>query len=136
MTTPALVRDFYDRLWNRGDESVAPALLTEDFRFQGSLGDAMHGREAFVGYVRAVRGSLSDYNCEILVCVSEGDHAFARMRFSGLHTGFFLGHAATRKPVSWQGAALFGFRRDRIAELWVLGDLAGLEALLRANALG
>lgn len=58
------------------------------------------------------------------------------MRFSGLHTGFFLGHAPTRKPVSWQGAALFGFRRGRIGTLWVLGDLAGLEALLRANAVG
>lgn len=96
----------------------------------------MHGQAAFIGYVRAVRGSLADYTCEIVTCVSEGAQAFAHMRFSGIHTGLFLGHAPTKKPVSWEGAALFTFRRDRIAQLWVLGDLAGLEALLRANALG
>ena len=134
MTTPALVRDFYDRLWNRGDEGAAPELLTADFVFRGSLGDAMHGREAFLEYVRAVRGSLSDYHCEIVLCLSEDPHAFARMRFSGIHTAPFLRHAPTRKPVSWEGAALFTFRREHIAELWVMGDVAGLEAQLRANA--
>jgi steroid delta-isomerase-like uncharacterized protein len=130
------VHDFYARLWNQGDEKAAAELLTEDFAFQGSLGDTMHGQDAFLGYVRAVRGSLSNYRCEILTCVAEEEQAFARMRFSGVHSGLFLGHAPTGKRVAWQGAALFGFRRGRIAELWVLGDLAGLEALLRANAVG
>ena len=57
------------------------------------------------------------------------------MQFSGTHSGPFLGHAPTGKRVSWQGAALFTFRGGRIAELWVLGDLAALEAQLRENAL-
>ena len=134
MTTPALVRDFYERLWNRGEESAARDLLTADFQFRGSLGDTLHGHEAFLGYVRAVRTSLSDYRCEVLQCVSEGENAFARMRFSGIHTALFLGHAPTRRPVAWEGAALFTFRREHIAALWVMGDVAGLEAQLRANA--
>lgn len=135
MTTPALVQDFYDRLWHRGDERAAPELLTTDFTFRGSLGPSMHGHEPFLGYVRAVRGALSDYTCEIVACVAEGEQAFARMRFSGTHSGPFLGHAPTGKRVSWQGAALFTFRGGRIADLWVLGDLAALEAQLRENAL-
>jgi predicted ester cyclase len=135
MTTPVLVSDFYDRLWNRGDEGAASDLLTADFQFRGSLGDTLHGHGAFLGYVRDVRASLSGYTCEIVACVAEADRAFARMRFSGVHTGTFLGRPPTKKRVAWDGAALFTFRRDRIAELWVLGDLVGLEARLRANAL-
>ena len=69
------------------------------------------------------------------VVAAEGEQAFARMQFSGTHSGPFLGHAPTGKRVSWQGAALFTFRGGRIAELWVLGDLAALEAQLRENAL-
>lgn len=135
MTTPALVQAFYDRLWHRGDERAAHELLTTDFSFRGSLGPSMHGHEPFLGYVRAVRASLSDYACEILTCVSEGERAFARMQFSGNHSGPFLGYAPTGKRVSWQGAALFTFRGGRIADLWVMGDLAALEAQLRENAL-
>jgi hypothetical protein len=64
----------------------------------------MRGRVAFANYVRSVRASLSDY-CKILDCVSEGDKAFAQMRFSGLHTGMFRTCAATGKPIQWFGAA-------------------------------
>jgi hypothetical protein len=36
--------------------------------------------------------------------------------------------------VHWYGAALFKFEDGCIVELWVLGDLAGLDAVLTANA--
>jgi predicted ester cyclase len=55
------------------------------------------------------------------------------MRFSGLHTGEFRGYSPTGLPVGWLGAALFRFEEDAIAELWVLGDLAGLDEILKTN---
>lgn len=56
------------------------------------------------------------------------------MRFSGTHVGDFRGYAPTGLPVHWEGAARFRFEDARIRELWVLGDLAGLDALLKSNA--
>lgn len=135
MSTPALVRDFYTRIWNSGDEGAAVALLTQDFNFRGSLGTATQGHAAFLAYVRSVRGSLANYHCEIVSCVAEGEQAFARMRFSGLHVAPFRGYPPTGKPVHWFGTALFSFRGGLISDLWVLGDIAGLEDLLRAHAL-
>jgi hypothetical protein len=38
--------------------------------------------------------------------------------------------------VHWLGASLFHFESDRIVELWVLGDLAGLDNVLGGNASG
>jgi len=133
MTIPNLVHTFYERIWNSGDLTAISELLVEDFSFRGSLGTELRGHEAFKEYVRSVRGALTNYRCEVLACVTEGDKAFAKMRFSGLHVAPFRGYPATGKPVHWLGAALFRFERHVIAELWALGDLAGLDAVLKNN---
>ncbi|HEU0172797.1 MAG TPA: ester cyclase [Blastocatellia bacterium] len=135
MTTRNLVTAFYERIWNACDLGAVSELLIEDFSFRGSLGAELRGREAFKDYVRSVHGALANYRCEILACVSEGEQAFAKMRFSGLHVAPFRGYLATGLPVQWLGAALFRFERQVIAELWVLGDLAGLDAVLKNNQL-
>lgn len=133
MSTPPLVKSFYERIWNVGDVDAVAQLLHEKFEFRGSLGSEARGRHEFADYVRTVRGALSDYRCEILECVTEGVEAFARMRFTGLHTGEFRRFAPTGLAVHWDGAALFRFDADRISALWVLGDLAGLDRVLERN---
>jgi predicted ester cyclase len=80
-----------------------------------------------------VRTALANYRCEILECVTEGNKAFAKMRFSGTHVAEFRGCSPTGKPVCWSGAALFYFTGEVITELWVLGDLAGLDTTLQDN---
>lgn len=133
MSTPHLVEQFYGDIWNRGDEDVA-RLLTTDFIFRGSLGTPARGHAEFLDYVRSVRGSLANYHCEILECVTEHPKAFARMRFSGEHVAPFRGFPPTGRHVDWIGAALFTFRDGLISELWVLGDLINLDASLRQHA--
>ena len=91
MSIPKLVRDFYDRIWNEGDLEAVSDLLTKDFLFRGSLGSERHGRKGFTDYVQSVRGALSNYHCEILECVTEGERAFAKMCFSGRHVAEFRG---------------------------------------------
>jgi steroid delta-isomerase-like uncharacterized protein len=133
VSTPILVEAFYKRIWNAGDLDAIEEILDEGFVFRGSLETETRGRDAFRKYVRSVRASLGGYRCEILDCVAEEDRAFARMRFSGVHTGPFRGYAPSGKPVHWVGAAWFRFERGVICELWVLGDLNRLNALLKAN---
>ena len=134
MSTPNLVEAFYSRIWNDGDIAAASDLLAESFSFRGSLGAEMRGREAFKDYVQSVRGALADYHCEILDCVAERNKAFAKVRFGGRHVATFRGFQPTGKPIHWLGAALFSWRRNLITELWVLGDLAGIDGILRTNA--
>ena len=92
------------------------------------------GRGAFCEYVRIVRTALAGFRCDILECVTEGERAFAKMRFSGTHIGSFRGWTPTGKHVEWLGAAFFQIKGAQIAELWVLGDLTSLDALLKQNA--
>ena len=134
MTTPNLVRDFYERIWNAGSQSAVGEILSDNFVFRGSLGAEMKGSARFWDYVCGVRSALDHYRCDILECVSEGPLAFARMRFGGMHVGEFRGYRPSGLPVQWDGAALFRMEDERIGELWVLGDLAGLDAMLSSNA--
>lgn len=133
MSTPILVEKFYKRIWNDGDLGTITDVLSSDFVFRGSLGSELIGHEAFKEYLGSIRGALADYHCEIIQCVAEGNYAFAKMRFSGRHVGSFRGYAPTGRDVSWLGAALFLFKGEVIRELWVLGDLAGLDAVLKTN---
>jgi predicted ester cyclase len=134
MSNHPLVVDFYSRIWNSGDESAVSGLLSAELSFRGSLGAELIGHAPFWKYVCGVRTALADYYCDILDCVSEGQNAFAKMRFSGIHVGDFRGYRPSGLPVHWEGAALFSFEDGRIRELWVLGDLIGLDAMLKSNA--
>lgn len=134
MSTPPLVADFYERLWHRQEQAALAELLDEDFRFRGSLGSERRGRAEFWDYLQQVCAALGDYRCEILDCLTEGEEAFARMKFSGTHRAEFRGYAPTQKSVAWMGAAHFRFRAGKIASLWVLGDLWSLEENLKRNA--
>lgn len=136
MTTPNLVHAFSERIWTAGDLDAASDLLASDFVFRGSLGAELRGREAFAEYVRSVRRALADCRCDVLECVAEEDRAFAKMRFGGRHVRMFRGFPPTGKPVEWVGAALFRFDGRAIADVWVLGNLAGLDAVLRQNHAG
>jgi predicted ester cyclase/ribosomal protein S18 acetylase RimI-like enzyme len=128
-----LVRRFYRDVWDAHDRDAIPDLLTDDFRFRGSLGRESVGIEAFAEYVDSVHESLGEYHCEIEELVSEGDRSFARMTFSGIHRGTLLGHPPTGKRVAWRGAALFRARGERLESLWVLGDLDSLREQLHAG---
>jgi predicted ester cyclase len=134
MTPRRAVEAFYDRVWNRGDKAAIPELIHDDFTFRGSLGPTMTGHAAFSTYVDGVTEALADYRCTILDVVSEGERAFARMRFEGIHRAPLLGFAPTGRRLAWAGAALFTLKSDKIVDLWVLGDLQGLREQLQRNA--
>ncbi len=134
LTPRELVIHFYRDVWNAPQRDARTAaierLIEEDFVFRGSLGSERRGRGDFAAYVDQVHAALADYRCDILELVCEGSRAFARMHFSGAHVGELLGYPPCGRRVGWDGAALFGCRVGRIAELWVLGDLDGLRAQL------
>jgi steroid delta-isomerase-like uncharacterized protein len=128
-----LVERLYYEIWNTGDETVVREILDPDFRFRGSLGPERIGPDGFIDYMRSIRTALADFEC-IIDDLIEGDmRVAARMRFRGIHSGEFFGMPATGQEIIWSGAAFFTMDRDRIAELWVLGDIDAVKRQLRAG---
>ena len=110
-----------------------PAILHGDLTFRGSLGDTKHGHEGFAAYTDKVHNALGDYHCAIEELVCEDLRVFAKMTFSGVHRGKFMGYSPTGNQISWAGAALFTFEDTLIRDIWVLGDLLGLKQQLEKN---
>lgn len=131
-TPEALVRAFYERLWNAWDTAAAGELLAEDIAFRGSLGVETRGHEAFLGYVAQVRAAFPDFHNHIETLVTGADRAAARLTYTGTHRGEVLGVAPTGRRITYAGAAFFRMAGGRIAEVWVLGDRLGLLEQLHA----
>jgi steroid delta-isomerase-like uncharacterized protein len=122
----ALVRRYYEELWNRWSFALADELLADSLTFRGSLGVAVHGRDGFREYMRTVRRAFPDFHNYIEELVAERDTVVARLTYTGTHQGELFGIRPTNKRVSYAGVAIFRIDAGRIMEGWVLGDVHGL----------
>ena len=125
-----LVERFYDVVWNGADEAVAREILDPDFRFRGSLGPDLRRPDGFILYLQALHATLENFTCIIEDVIVSQDRVATRMRFRGIHRGTFFGIAPTGREITWSGAAFFTIRGERIAELWVLGDIDAVKRQL------
>ena len=128
-----LIQRFYLEMWNRFDKIIFADILTEDFRFRGSLGHSTNGHAEFGEYVDFIQRVFPDFTNEIEEMISEGDKAFAKLAYSGTHRGEVFGIAPTGRSIRYAGAAVFTFQSDRISEVWVLGDIHGLISQLEVK---
>ena len=126
MTVRELVRFFYEKFWNEIDLGMADEILHPDVTFRGSVGVGARGRRDVCDYVLMVTTALSDYRCEVESLIAEDERAAAKVRFSGLHMGDFLGYPPTGRRVEWMGAAFFVAEKGMLRDIWVLGDLESL----------
>jgi len=134
MAIYGLVRLFYDKFWNEIDLGIADEILHPDVTFRGSVGVGARGWREVCDYVLMVTTALSGYRCDVESLVVERDSAAAKVRFSGIHTGDFLGHPPTGRRVEWIGAAFFTADENKLREIWVLGDLDSLRSQLGSGS--
>jgi steroid delta-isomerase-like uncharacterized protein len=130
VNTAQLVEAFYSTLWNRWDDAAVDDVLAEDFTFRGTLGNQTRGRDGWRAYRDLVRAGSSDFHNDVRSLVVDGDQASARLLYTGTHDGTLAGMAATGRRFTYAGAAFFTARDGRLADAWVLGDLAALRAQL------
>lgn len=126
-----LIRRFYEDMWNKFDKGVFPEILDPHISFRGSLGQTKNGYAELSEYVDFVRSAFPDFHNEIVETISEGSKTFARLRYTGTHRGELFGIAPTGRRIEYAGAAVFTIRKDKIADVWVLGDIHGLIEQLR-----
>jgi steroid delta-isomerase-like uncharacterized protein len=131
----ALVRRFYEELWNAWRVDVADEILAPGVSFRGSLGSSVSGREEFKAYVERVRLAFPDWHNQIDELLVVGDRVVARLTWSGTHNGPLGNVQATGARVSYVGAAFFRIAHAKIAEAWIVGDTQELWRALGRLAL-
>ena len=130
----AIIRRYYEELWNQGRIALADELLAQDVAFRGSLSTRQRGITAFKDYVTMVRNAFPDYENVIEDLIAEGDKVVARLTHRGTHRGEVLfGSAPSGMQVSFPGIAIFRLQDGRIVDGWVVGDIL---ILMRQLAMG
>jgi len=122
----ALVRRFYEDLWNRRDYSAIGEILTPDIAFHGSLDIDATGHDGFTDYAETVRAAFPDFHNKIEEMIAEGDRLAACLTYTGTHRGEIFGIEGTGRPIRYAGVGIFVFRDERISHVWVLGDRLAL----------
>jgi predicted ester cyclase len=130
-----LVRRFYDEAWNGWDDGAADELLADDFRFRGSLGTELAGRDEWRAYRDRIRRAVPDFHNEVVDLVTAPGRAAARLRYTGHVRGALLGRLGYGQAVAYDGAALFDCSGGRLTAGWVLGDLDALHRQLEREPL-
>jgi predicted ester cyclase/ketosteroid isomerase-like protein len=118
----AVVRRFYDELWNRWQLGIVDEIVSDKLRFRGSLGTVCNGCEELKHYVEGVRAAFPDWHNRVDEIIAVDDRVVARMTWSGTHRGPLGDIESTGAAVEYSGAAFFRLSGGLIDEAWVVGD--------------
>ena len=123
----ALVRRFYEELWNRGEERIADELFATDYvRHDLRPGNAPPGAEGQKTIARQFRAAFPDVRLEVDVVLADEQYVAARWTIRGTHRGVWGDIAPTGRRAEFCGVNIFRFAGDRVVELWNHRDDLGL----------
>jgi len=124
----ALIRRWFDEVWNRGMETTIDELFpaTSVMWGVGRPERASHGPAEFKAFYRALRTACPDTQIHLEQVVQEGDTAFARWTATMTHTGEGLGIPPTNKKLTLTGMSACKARDGIIVEGWNNWDQVGM----------
>ena len=117
----ALVRRWFEEVWNQGRSEVIDELLAEDGIIHGltdTAGNPVRGLQAFHDFHDQFRGAFPDIIVSVEDAIAEGDKVVTRCSVRGQHTGDSLGFKATNAPVKFDGVAIVRIENGKIVEAW------------------
>ena len=117
----ALMKRWFEEVWNQGNEGVIEDLLAEDGVIHGLVdgnGNPVTGLKAFHEFHNQFRGAFPDINVSVDDVIADGDRVVARCSVRGTHSGDHLGFAATDAPVNFDGIAIVRIKDGKIIEAW------------------
>lgn len=129
----ALMRRWFEEVWNQGRGEVIDELLAEDAVIHGLVdgaGNPVNGLEGFHDFHAQFRGAFPDLAVYVEDAIAEGNMVVARCSVRGRHTGDQLGFAATNAPVQFEGVAITRIENGKIAEAWNHFDFAEMNRQL------
>lgn len=126
----AVVRRFYDELWNDRRIEIADEIIAADcvsHQLASGAADAPTPRppELIKQHVAAWLAGFPDLHFTVEQIIAEGDRVVTHSRMRGTHTGAWHGLAPTGRAVSLPMIVIQRISGGKIAEDWVLVDSLG-----------
>jgi steroid delta-isomerase-like uncharacterized protein len=124
----ALIREFFERVWNQGDEAAIDRFIAESAG--GNDPDFGTGREGFRRQWRQWQEGFPDIHFAVEEMVAEGDTVVARWTLTGTHQGPFLGLAPTGRAIRIGGMSMDHLRDGMLVSGFDGWDNLGLRQQL------
>ena len=121
----ALVRRWFEEVWNQGRVESIDELYAADGRVHG-LGDLPPGPPGFKPFHAAYRNAFPDMHLVLEDVIAEGDKVAYRWTATATHRGDGLGFAATDRPAQFSGMGFVRIRNGKLVEGWNNFDQFGL----------
>ena len=117
----AVLRRWFDEVWNKGRAEVIEELFDENGIAHGLADDPANPIKGPTGYrpfYEVFRQAFPNIEVVVEDMVAEGDKVAARCSVRGQHEGDFMGRAATKSPVEITGITIVRIENGKIVEAW------------------
>jgi steroid delta-isomerase-like uncharacterized protein len=122
----AIVRDFIEALFTKGDLGAVDDYLAEDFVNNDPPFGATADRDGMRTAGAMFRAGFPDWRSDLDFLVGEGDLVVEVFTASGTHRGDVMGVAPTGNTVQLAGINVFRIADGKIVERWGRLDDLGL----------
>lgn len=127
----AVVRKFYEEIWNKGNLAVTGEVMTPDAVLHDPIaGGPVPIARVLATLIPAERSAFPDIQFTIEDAVSEDDRVVVRWNVQGTHKGDYMGVAGTGLRVMATGMTMVKIADGKIAEMWLNMDDLGLRRTL------
>ena len=114
-----------DELFENGNFTVINELFAVDYTVHAG-GKEYKGHEFIKRWVRQLRSAIPDIRVvKVEFYVQTGDIIVWQRTLRGTHESDMMGIPATGRKAEWREMAVSRFRGEKIAEEWVVSELAG-----------
>jgi steroid delta-isomerase-like uncharacterized protein len=118
-------------VFRTGNIALLDPLLAPDMVDHTAPSEPVIGREPGKQLIATYAQAFPDTTLTVALMVAEADTVAAFVSYRGTHTGSFMGHFPTGKPVRVTGMDIMRYRDGQVIELWSQFDDLGLLQQLR-----
>jgi steroid delta-isomerase-like uncharacterized protein len=117
----ALVRRYFEEIWDKGNLDLAEELFATNFVRYGPTATevVVRGLEGFKRLVSMYRNAFPDLHIPIEDLLGEGDRVVTRWTARGTHQGELMGNAPTGNQLTVTGILIDRVSGGKIEEEWV-----------------
>lgn len=131
----ALMRRWFEEVWNIGRPEATREMMSEDCINHGLSGDPsepLRGASGFLPFHTQFREAFPNIEVVVEDTIAEGDKVVARCSVRGKHEGDSLGMKATGATVDFDGIGIARVKDGMFVESWNSFDFARMYRQLGA----
>lgn len=122
----AMVRRFWEEVFNGRKLSLIDEIFTADWVYHGVGGLKVYGPEGLKQFLTEYYNAFPDMQVKVENLIAEGDKVVSHVTSRGTHKGELMGIAPTGKQVTVPVICISRFVDDKIGENWEIIDLFGM----------